>query len=219
MRVQITISLVFSAFIAAFPSHAAEAANVLPYLASADAQASAPSAPAPAVSTPAPSAPPTADAQPTVLRGTLVKEPASGPQDNSVESFFQINPNTRNSSQNPLMQPAVVPSSSADKDKTFAHGMYRFFWHVLDNAGVPMFFGHDPYIDPTISGTYVIPSPKLPREKIIVKEMETTGTTATPSTPTSPPGIAQPEPQKIPETELEGVPLPTPRDDVNEQAP
>jgi hypothetical protein len=80
-----------------------------------------------------------------------------------------------------------------------------------------MFFGQPAsYIDPSISGAYRIPSPVVPREKDIKKEGEMT---TAGSVPTQQQPAASQAPQKIPESELEGVPLPTPRDDVHDKAP
>lgn len=143
-----------------------------------------------------------------VLKQTIQKD--SSAQEGSVESFFQINPQTRNSRQNLLMQPAVVPPKNK-ANRSVPHYAYRFVWHVLDNLGVPMFFGHDSPIDPSITGTYVIQSPKLPRERAVAKELEKSISQS--RQPVTEPTTSQPVPaQKIPESELEGVKLPTPRD-------
>ena len=145
-----------------------------------------------------------------VLRERIVGEPsASQPQDNSVESFFQL----RNSNIiTGVSPPSTKPASSATGDKdesSFLHHAGRFVWHVLDNAGVPMFFHESNDIDhPRIGKTYVVPPPKLPRESAIVKEMNnptaaTTSVSKTPAQPTS--ESAQSAPQKIPASELEGT--------------
>lgn len=139
---------------------------------------------------------------------------------NSVETFFQVSPEVRNSSENTKMLPGVS-SRSDRKTKSIGPAVYRCVWHVLDDAGVPMFFGHDPYIDPSIKGTYLIPSPKLPRERGLDKEFEqgVSGVDTTPASPAASTPASEPVPQKIPQSELEGVPLPTPRDDVHDSTP
>jgi hypothetical protein len=151
-----------------------------------------------------------------LLREDVAKESVPPAQDNSVESFFQIG--ARRSAQGVLMQPATVTSSAASERKSRSHGLYRCIWHILDNAGVPMFVGHESYIDPSISGRYLIPSPKLLRDSALAKELEKATTGATQPPPSPAPTASQPMPQKIPASELEGVVLPAPRD-VHESAP
>src|SRR5271170_3713416 len=85
-----------------------------------------------------PSAPPS-----PALRETVAKDSAATSQDNSVESFFQIDSKKRNSAQSVLMQPATVSSSASNKSKSTFDSLGRCMWHVLDNLGVPMFFGQD----------------------------------------------------------------------------
>ena len=188
------------------PAHAADSEKALPLhgLQSDTAQAPAAVDPALGSAAPAPSTP--------VLRETIVKDSGTSSQENSVASFFQIDPDQRNNPKNLLMQPATV-ASAPKQSKRRSNGFYRCMWHILDNAGVPMFFGQDTaYVDPSISGTYVIPSPKLPREKGLEKQMESSLTVVgkpLPSTPAS--SASQDATQKIPQTELEGVPLPTPQ--------
>jgi len=163
-------------------------------------------APAPAPSPPASSSDRAAPSSATTSNQT--------PEGNSVESFFQIDPANRNSAQNLLMQSATVTAPTTDKRKTVPHYFYRGLWHLLDNAGVPMFFGHDSYLDPSIRETYHIDSPKLPSERAVERDPEKA--VASPSKPAAPqkPATTQSAPQKIPASELEGVPLPAPRDDV-----
>lgn len=187
------------------------------------------------------SLPQPASAASPVLQTTVVKDsqPTSistpqdnSPQDTSVESFFQIDPTKRNSPQNLLMQSATVASSTNNKNKSLPYDLYRGVWHVLDNVGIPMFFGQDPYIDPSISRTYLIPSPKLPSERAAEKELSNKNNNAASQLPSVPPSTSaqststntqsiniQSMPQKIPESELEGVTLPAPRDDVHAPAP
>jgi hypothetical protein len=155
------------------------------------------------------------------LQQTVVKESAPSPQDNSVEAFFQVGRSNRNSARNLLMQSAIIPSSDKTS-KWRSHGPTRLLWHVMDNAGIPMFFGQDTsYIDPSIKETYVIPAPLLPRKDAKVEELEKERITpvasqapTSPATPNSPNAL-----QKIPESELEGVPLPTLRDEINAPKP
>jgi hypothetical protein len=109
------------------------------------------------------------------------------------------------------------PARPRAQPSSFSAG--RLLWHVLDNAGVPMLFGKTTYyIDPEIAGKYSIPSPKLPREGILAKELDET-TIQTASNPAAPANNASQPMQKIPTSELEGIALPAPRDDVNDKAP
>jgi hypothetical protein len=115
------------------------------------------------------------------------------------------------------MQPPVAQYAKPAKESSVPHDLYRFVWHVLDDAGVPMFFGLGPYIDPTIGQTYIIAAPKLPRAHAVDKQLEKS--IITPAAPASTSTTTEPAPEKIPESELEGVPLPEPREDVHEQLP
>ena len=148
--------------------------------------------------------------------------------DNSVESFFQIGVAKADNSQGALMQPVrTVTTLHQVKCKSLPHALYRLVWHVMDNMGVPMFFGQDHCdVDHGIQTTYVIPSPKLPPERAI--EKLTPVTTQQPDSTT-----AQSESHhiyesqlegsinthQIPESELEGVRLPTPLKDSNVTQP
>ncbi|GEM_PF-3004594 len=129
-------------------------------------------------------------------------------QDASVESFFQIDPQQRNSAQSLLRQPATASTPGTARSRSVAHRLYRCIWHILDNAGVPMFLGGDPYIDPGISGRPVLAPPALPAERAAGGQAG--GAVAEPAAQPGP-AAAGPAPQKIPESELEGVPLPAPR--------
>jgi hypothetical protein len=110
--------------------------------------------------------------------------PATG----SVDSFFQLNQSAAN----------LPPQFSAPAKKSTGGAPFRFFWHVMDNAGVPMFFGKsDDDLDPSLrqgyAGTISVES-KYPK-------------------PNQDPGVgasSAPTPQsqgshKIPEGELEGT--------------
>jgi hypothetical protein len=163
---------------------------------------------------------PSASASPT-LRETIVNDSLAKPADNSVEAFFQVSPSKRNSPQNLSMQAETFISTEANKSKSHSNGVSRCIWHILDNAGIPMFWGQDTsYIDPSIRETYLTPPPKLPGEGAAVKEIEKTTTTQV-SQPPLQPATANSSAmlQKIPESELEGVPLPTPRDETNVPTP
>ena len=152
------------------------------------------------------------------LRQTISKGSTPTAEENSVESFFQIDTKPRNNPQSLLMQPATAATKSNRNSHMFRPD--RFVWHVLDNMGVPMFFGnHDSYLDPSLRESYVIPSPKLPNEKDVVKEIETSPSPRIPNFPQPTSATSESIHQKIPESELEGVPLPAPRDDVNAPSP
>jgi len=58
---------------------------------------------------------------------TTTPQPApTAPENNSIESFFQLNP-------------APPPKKKSSALKTPG----KFLWHILDNIGVPMFVGKD----------------------------------------------------------------------------
>lgn len=149
-------------------------------------------------------------AGPTNQQSAPQAAPSSAQTDNgTVESFFQITKKQRNAQASLLMQPAVVPVSAAKK--TPARGLSRSVWHVLDNMGVPMFSGFAPCIDPSISGTYAISAPKLPRERILVRDQQKDVTAASTNTRLPDPTSTTAPPQKLPASELEGVDLPNPQ--------
>ena len=74
----------------------------------------------------------------------------------SVESFFQIDNNGRvpaasYTSNNKTASRLLSEFNSPEPTKSAAGAPFRFLWHVMDNAGVPMFFGKsDDDLDPSL---------------------------------------------------------------------
>lgn len=159
-------------------------------------------------------------AQPVLQEKVIKDSSLSTPQEGSVEAFFQVDQSKKNSRQVLLMQSGTVTPTGDSTSKWRTHGYSRFLWHVLDNAGIPMFWGQDTsYIDPSLKETYLISAPKLPCERDVNVEIKESMTS--PTQPASAPVTTNAPAllQKIPESELEGVPLPTPRDDTNVSKP
>jgi len=122
----------------------------------------------------------------------------------SVDSYFMTGPN-RNG-RGPQMQPQMVVYGPNPNEGQKKHG---FVWHFLDNIGVPMFGNNDLEIDPSIKTVYVIPPPKLPSEKQMIKSRNQSAASGNATTTTvkaqEASQNAQPTQQKIPESELEGT--------------
>jgi hypothetical protein len=128
-------------------------------------------------------------------------------QYNSVESFFQLNPVRDTQSANKPTSikgasPAAKESSPTNETKSLMGKTGRVVWHILDNAGVPMFVGrNDADLDPGIARTYVI-NPTVTTETRAVKldaaSNENSQTAPAPQTPQAIHG-------KIPESELDGT--------------
>ena len=108
----------------------------------------------------------------TPVEGTVQLNAPLAPPISSVETFFQCQP----------------VSSPEEQAKSKSAGPGRLLWHVLDNLGVPMFYGKDADLDPSLNRAFVMPSPPVPQKS---------------GGPVSP--------QKIPESELEGT-EPSPND-------
>jgi hypothetical protein len=87
---------------------------------------------------------------------------------------------------------------------------YKMLWHVLDNIGVPMFGKTDLEIDPSIKTTNVIPPPKLPSERALLKGAGETAITENKATEQAGSQNAQSAQKKIPDSELEGTIYETP---------
>jgi hypothetical protein len=122
--------------------------------------------------------------------------------DNSVASFFQLPPS----------QPANQTTSGASKKAS----VRRMVWHVMDNMGVPMIVGKDNDMDPSINRADGMPPIQVPTmagfkkmDKQIKHNEETANEPATANA--VPNGNAALH--KIPQSELEGVELPAPRDE------
>jgi len=136
--------------------------------------------------------------------------------ENSVESFFQIhNPKSKSSANYALASPAAAPPVTSDrtdgnKSKSTLGGVGRFFWHVLDNAGVPMVFAKHNDLDPDIDTSNNGSSPIVVSTKLRLLD-KLSDSQSMPENPLQTSNGANPH--KIPQSELEGVELPTLRDE------
>ncbi len=120
----------------------------------------------------------------------------------SVESFFQINqpPIPQNSSGKYATQRSSMRQTNSQTAKESAAGApFRLLWHVMDNAGVPMFFGKDSNdLDPGLRQGYT----SAITEKAKASTPAMSGAPAGDNSASSAQTIS---PHKIPENELEGT--------------
>lgn len=149
--------------------------------------------------------------QPGEVKNTATTElrdyiaPNSAPaQPGSVESFFQIPSDTK-------VQPATSTSKTLESSRQpVRHSLFRGAWHILDNLGIPMFYGPDNTdLDPSIPSSFKMPPLKFPRDKELDKrtsasdaELKPPASVGTASTTSAPPANRE---EKIPQSELEGT--------------
>jgi hypothetical protein len=151
-----------------------------------------------------------------ILRESIVKEGGpTAPEDNSVESFFQCGPTPAPGDQrdNSNHQSTGLPlhrSSREVQQKSSLRAAGRIVWHILDNIGVPMFVGKDRDLDPSIDRSNWMPPPTVSTKVTALKKMEQSSASAIPES--AGPSTSQGNGHKIPESELEGVELPAPKD-------
>jgi hypothetical protein len=165
----------------------------------------APSAtPFPTLSAPAPSGSP----MQTLIAPDISKN-AFVPSDStsSIDAFFQkpkqpVLPSING--QLPAKAPSDAGNSQAGKEEHKGFRLGRFLYHVLDNAGVPVPVKKDDALDPSIAAPSTQLSVDVKRLERIVPPGEATAS-----------GQARLPNQKIPESELEGVELPVPKDVPN----
>jgi hypothetical protein len=174
--------------------------------------ATSPQAPS---STPADSSPQSATSatRAPVLRENVVHNNSMASPDNkasTVESFFDCD------AVPPIGQQSRPPGGTDAADNKSGWHAGRLIWHVLDNAGVPMFFGNrDADLDPKIgSRAYINPPDRVPSqtlgEKIRRKSVKTVVQSKPDSSLQDPTLVATPaDPKtilhKIPQSELEGI--------------
>ncbi len=127
-------------------------------------------------------------------------------ENNSVESFFQLNRLNTQPMHEPVSLKTVLPqikeSHTSNERTSWLGKTGRVVWHVLDNAGVPMLFGrNDADLDPSIARTFET-SPKITTETKAVKlDVDNDRHTELVPKPSEPQAIHG----KIPESELEGT--------------
>ncbi len=143
------------------------------------------------------------ESTPTLREHITSDAPAKTPQaDNSVSAFFQV-------PTNPANNQATPPTTKKTSVK-------RLVWHVMDNMGVPMLVGKDNDMDPSISSSNAMPPVQVPTmaslrkmDKQIKHNEAITTEPATANAVSSGQAVLH----KIPQSELEGVELPAPRDE------
>jgi len=139
------------------------------------------------------------------LRGTLAKEASPAVPAGSVESFFQVSPARKTSATQPTkIQAAAAPTSTAAKTPVLKEAS-RALWHIMDNAGVPMFLGKSNDLDPSIDTSHSMPPSMVPNLKRVDKPVDNPKQTVVEDTSQ----IDNSAIHKIPQSELEGVELPT----------
>ncbi len=121
----------------------------------------------------------------------------------NLESFFDIQPEPQATAKKQR------PESKAER--SLSHRLYRLTWHVLDNIGIPMFFGfNDSDLDPSLAEGRGLPTDasvgktnitdKTAKDKKDAQKGMVDGST-TGSTSEALPSL----PKKIPASELEGT--------------
>ena len=133
------------------------------------------------------------------LRGTIGAQGSPPASAGTVESFFQVAP------LNKSPQGAKVQTASASDKKPALKGAGRALWHIMDNAGVPMFLGKNNDLDPSIDTSRWTPPPLVPNLKRVDKPSDNPKQTVM----EAPSQIETSAIHKIPKSELEGVELPT----------
>lgn len=128
----------------------------------------------------------------------------------SVESFFQINnnktPAAEYTSNNKTAARLLSEFNSPEPKKSAAGAPFRFLWHVMDNAGVPMFFGkNDDDLDPSLRQGHAEQS-NSGHEHSTAANSRPASTVEGTTRATERGAVApSPGPHKIPESELEGT--------------
>ena len=150
--------------------------------------------------------PPTPDNMPTVSFPTPPLPLGEGVLQSFPGSSFPLNhgtqkPTVTSAENNPAQPfiPSSLPTSSVESffqcnpvsttptspnkpKQSILKSTGKVIWHTLDNLGVPMFVGKDNDLDPSLSKAYVMPPPAISSKT-----------------------IAPVTPQKIPESELDGI--------------
>jgi hypothetical protein len=151
------------------------------------------------------------------LRESIVREaspPLSDNQENGVDSFFQCGPikplKVGGDSKTSMPQAA---SSPAKQPRSLPVTAGRVVWHILDNIGVPMLIGKDNDLDPSIDRQSSMPPMPVSTKVTALKKSDLENISANQATRQSvDQSSVQANTHRIPESELEGVELPAPKD-------
>jgi hypothetical protein len=148
---------------------------------------------------------------PDILQETIVKDIwPNQPQSSSVESFFQLTKTL----------PEIVPNNSqattpksapSGKSNSLPANFGRLLWHILDNAGVPMNANHDSDLEPSI-----VKGVDWPFTKPSTTAVSHNGAVKAPGNLERLQfNENQGAPQKIPQSELEGIEVPPNNENQN----
>jgi hypothetical protein len=143
------------------------------------------------------------------LQGTIGQHGQPSATVSSVDSFFQLAPVKRRSPQDVRADAGALSgagqSSGANEKKPVLKEVGRALWHVLDNAGVPMVLGKQNDLDPSIDTSHWMPPAMVPNLKRVDRPAENPKQTVIEGTAQIENGAVH----KIPQSELEGIELPT----------
>lgn len=154
----------------------------------------------------APGVTPTSQMQaPGVPQSPVLRAPInpSGPSQSgkSIDSFFQIS--------RTAMPVGAVPQSIETHKKSKSGDSKSFLWHLMDNAGVPMFYGNTgPELDPRLRRNYQ--DPQLPDMNVKNNKRKAESTQDNVQANSKDSGDSNDAPQiphKIPEGQLDGTQL------------
>jgi len=142
------------------------------------------------------------------LRGTIGKDASGATGGSTIESVFDLGPVKHSKP----VQDARAQAASLDERATAKEskepamkGMSRALWHVLDNVGVPMVFHKENDLDPAIDTSHWMPPAMVPDLKRVNAPSANPKQTVIESTAQ----IENGNIHKIPQSELEGIELPT----------
>jgi hypothetical protein len=155
-------------------------------------------------------------------RPAAIQQQPEAVHDNSIDSFFQLPGSSTSTPANsasqgevqlhgPMPSP-VSPSPSITEQRsapTSEHHGGRFLYHLLDNIGVPLPADKSEALDPSLRASP--PSTTLATKNVTAVAGTNGGAIQNTFQLPQPTPAAQPA-GRIPESELEGVELPAPRD-------
>jgi hypothetical protein len=131
-------------------------------------------------------------AQMPALREMIQQNSSSNGQEGNIESFFQVRKNN---------SPPAVVEDQRHQQRAPKTAPGRALWHILDNAGIPMFMGNkDEDLDPSLTRNYTNP-PQLSAENKDTKTQSGSGSAKQTATET----VSVTKCHKIPDSELEGI--------------
>jgi hypothetical protein len=132
------------------------------------------------------------DVQMPALREMIQQNSSSTAQEGNIESFFQVQKKD---------SPPAVMADQRQQQKRPKTAAGRALWHILDNAGIPMFMGNkDEDLDPRLTRNYTNPA-QLSTENKNAKKQSGSNSAKQTATET----VSVTKCHKIPDSELEGI--------------